>query len=246
MRSLLVTSEVTFVGDNYHQVVLGLATNPFVVGLVVIQNRGLDLTLKSLLGILTFAAPRFGLQLLMNTILPGTSKKIKAYEREGKKVFFTKDINDPECLKWMEEQKIDLIVNARSRSFFREKVLSLPRLGCINIHHGLLPDQRGVMCDFWGHLNRTAYGFTVHQMTKKIDDGPILLVQQVDNGHGNYMRSLYESSKIEVNALSDIIGLIQSKDRIDGITNTKSEKTKYFKNPQLRDFYKLRLKGTKV
>ncbi len=246
LKAVLVTSEVTFVGENYHQVILSLARNPHITGLIVIQNRAPMLSLLGGVAAVTGAAPRFGLQLLKNNLFPGTEEKVKAYEAAGKKVYFTKDINTPETLTYLKTQSPDLIVNARSRCFFRDEVLALPRLGCINIHHGLLPFQRGVMCDFWAHMQGRPFGFTVHQMTKKIDDGPILRVEEVKISPESYTNSIFEGSKLEAKVLAEVLDDIDKKNSISGIPNLKTPETKYYKNPKLKDFYRLRLKGIKV
>ena len=80
LRSILVTSEVTFVGENYHQVILALARNPHISGLIVIQNREPKLSALGLLAAMTGAAPRFGFQLFRNNLFPNTEKKISAYK----------------------------------------------------------------------------------------------------------------------------------------------------------------------
>ncbi len=246
LRSVLVTSEVTFVGENYHQVILSLAKNPHILGLVVIQNRKPKLSALGLLAAVTGAAPRFGFQLLRNTLFPNTDQKIRAYQAEGKEVFFTRDINEPSTIAYLRLLTLDLIINARSRCFFKDEVLSLPRLGCINIHHGLLPFQRGVMCDFWAHMHGRPFGFTIHQMTKKIDDGPILRVEEVKISPKNYTESIYEGSKHEARVLAEVLDDIDKKNGITGVPNLKTPETKYWKNPKLMDFYRLRLKGIKV
>ena len=246
LRSVLVTSEVTFVGENYHQVILSLATDPHIVGLLIIKNRAPMLSGLGLLAAASGAAPRFGLQLFKNNLFPRTADKVKAYKKEGKEVFFTDDINTPETLSYLRSLNLDLIVNARSRCFFRDDVLALPRLGCINIHHGLLPFQRGVMCDFWAHMHGKPFGFTVHQMTKKIDDGPILRVEEVKLPPKSYTDSIFEGSKIEARVLAEVLQDINQKQALIGIPNLKTPETRYWKNPKLMDFYRLRLKGIKV
>ncbi len=246
LRGMLVTSEVTFVAENYHQVILSLAKSPHVLGLIVIQNREPSLSVLGLLAAVSGAAPRFGYQLFRNNLFPGTDEKVAAYKKEGKEVHFTKDINEPSTLQYLRSLTLDLIINARSRCFFREEVLSLPAIGCINVHHGLLPYQRGVMCDFWAHMHNRPFGFTVHQMTKKIDDGPILRVEEVKIPPSSYTLSIFEGSKREAVVLSEVLDDINKTRVLSGQPNVKTPETKYFKNPKLMDFYRLRLKGIKV
>lgn len=59
-------------------------------------------------------------------------------------------------------------------------VLNLPVHGCVNMHPGILPKYRGADPVFWQLKNREAFGgITAHYMTNIIDDGPIVLMQQL-------------------------------------------------------------------
>jgi methionyl-tRNA formyltransferase len=54
-------------------------------------------------------------------------------------------------------------------------ILTLPPLGCLNVHPSLLPANRGPVPLFWAlHEGRTTTGVTIHEMTEKMDCGPIL------------------------------------------------------------------------
>lgn len=54
-------------------------------------------------------------------------------------------------------------------------VLSLPRLGCLNVHPALLPANRGPVPLFWTFREGDEYaGVTVHLMEEKMDSGAIL------------------------------------------------------------------------
>ncbi len=69
----------------------------------------------------------------------------------------------------------DLIVTASFNWIVPADVLALPRLGAINIHDALLPHNRGPNATGWALRNGDpVHGFTVHYMTPRLDDGPIL------------------------------------------------------------------------
>jgi methionyl-tRNA formyltransferase len=57
-------------------------------------------------------------------------------------------------------------------------LLCLPRLGALNVHPSLLPDNRGPDPLFWTFWRGDeATGVTIHQMDKRFDAGPILAQQ---------------------------------------------------------------------
>ncbi len=246
MRTLLVTSQVTFVPRNYDDLIISLAAHSEICGLVVIQNRSFDILLKSLLLILTLAAPRLGWQLLKNFFFDSMQIRRAAFKEAGKAFLTFDNINSPKALDKLKELDIDLILNARTRSIFKKELLSLPRLGCINIHHGLLPDQRGVMCDFWAHLDNQPSGFSIHEMTSTLDAGRILTVQEVSTDKTDYLESLQEGAKAEVQAVSKLLSEIFRKDQLEGLENIKTTQTRYRRNPRIRDFYLLQSKGIKI
>ncbi|KHD87764.1 MAG: hypothetical protein OM95_12165 [Bdellovibrio sp. ArHS] len=246
MKTLVITSAVTFVPDNYDDLTFGLADNPFVQGLVVIDNRSADIYLKALLLMLSGAGPLMGWHLLKNSLDNSLSRKQQRYESVGKKVWVLKDVNSEESLNFLASLEPDVILNARTRSFFKKRLLAIPKIGCINIHHGLLPHQRGLMCDFWAHLQGTSFGFSLHEMTSKLDDGALLKVVEVPTDKKNYLESLKHAARLETTAANEVLAEIARTQKIQGIENTKTEQTVYRTNPRLIDFYKLRLQGIKI
>lgn len=246
LRALLVTSRVTFVPENYNQLVCGLAEAPHIVGCVVIDNREWSIVTQGVALILTGAGPRMGFQLLTNFFNDLLHIKKQTYEKAAKSFFVVQDLNSEEALDILRREKIDLILNARTRTIFKKNLLATPRLGCINIHHGLLPDQRGLMCDFWAHLEKTPSGFSIHQMTSKLDAGTILKVVEVPTAKTDYLASIYEGSKKELTAAKETLDEIAQSGAIQGHENILTETTLYRKNPTLWDFFKLKFKGTKI
>lgn len=246
MKTLVITSAVTFVPDNYDDLTLGLADNPYVQGLVVIDNRSADIYLKAFLLMLSGAGPLMGWHLLKNSLDNSLARKQKRYESLGKKVWVVKDINSEETIKFLSSLEPDVILNARTRSFFKKRLLSIPKIGCINIHHGLLPHQRGLMCDFWAHLFGTSFGFSIHEMTSKLDDGSLLKVVEVSSDKKNYLQSLKNAAQLETAAATEVLHEIARTQKIQGIENSKTDQTVYRSNPGLIDFYKLRLRGIKI
>jgi methionyl-tRNA formyltransferase len=59
-------------------------------------------------------------------------------------------------------------------------ILSLPRLGCLNVHPALLPDNRGADPLFWTFQRGDATtGITIHLMDEGLDTGPVLLQESI-------------------------------------------------------------------
>jgi len=84
--------------------------------------------------------------------------------------------NSPEFLAEIAERKCDLIVSVACPFILKKPLLSLPPLGCINIHHAPLPRYRGMMPTFWQlYHGESSVGLTIHYMSEKLDNGSALL-----------------------------------------------------------------------
>jgi len=65
------------------------------------------------------------------------------------------------------------------------EILRLPRLGCLNVHPSLLPNNRGPDPLFWTfRFGETSTGVTIHQIDEGLDTGPILLQEHIEVPEG--------------------------------------------------------------
>lgn len=73
----------------------------------------------------------------------------------------------------------ELIVIVAYGQILRKNVLTLPRLGCVNIHSSLLPRWRGAAPIQWAILGGDAEsGVTTMELVEKLDAGAILLQER--------------------------------------------------------------------
>lgn len=64
--------------------------------------------------------------------------------------------------------------------FIPEAFFQVPKLGMINVHHELLPEYRGAQTAIWQiHDGSKRTGFSIHEMTTRIDAGRILLREEM-------------------------------------------------------------------
>lgn len=69
----------------------------------------------------------------------------------------------------------DLAINGGCLEILKPPALTAPRLGILNVHPGLLPDQRGASAPEWGIYYDEPIGITAHIMDEGIDTGPIVV-----------------------------------------------------------------------
>ena len=89
-------------------------------------------------------------------------------------------MKDPEFLQALVGWKPDLIVVAAFGRILPPAILSLPPLGCINVHGSLLPKYRGAGPIQWAIINgETETGITTMLMDEGMDTGSILLQETI-------------------------------------------------------------------
>lgn len=242
MKVLLVTSQVTFVPDNYNGLVLEMANHKNIAGLVELKNRDLKLFFKAL-GLCFFIAPRIGWQLLSNMLGNSSARRRKTLRSKNKTFIRFDSVNSGELRDYVKSNNIDLIVNARTRFIYGKELLGAPKSGCINIHHGLLPQQRGTMCDLWALAQNQDAGFSIHHMTARIDDGPILVKQVVPAHDKNYMNYLRRAAQQEAKALAELMDRMESGDVTTTLNSAPQSETVYRKNPTIKELRQLKSDG---
>jgi methionyl-tRNA formyltransferase len=85
------------------------------------------------------------------------------------------DLHAPESLATLRVLAPDLGVVFATYRLGRE-VFSIPRRGCLNLHLGRAPDYRGSSPGFYEMLDGVPeVGVTIHRVSEKLDEGPILL-----------------------------------------------------------------------
>ena len=89
-------------------------------------------------------------------------------------------MKDPEFLQALAGWKPDLIAVAAFGRILPPTILSLPPLGCINVHGSLLPKYRGAGPIQWAIINgETETGITTMLMDEGMDTGKMLLQEAI-------------------------------------------------------------------
>lgn len=113
-----------------------------------------------------------------NKVVP-TAVEVVAREK-GLNVIATENVNSPDTMAQLEALKPDLILVAAFGQIFREPLLRLPRLYCLNVHASLLPKYRGAAPIQWAIYNGDAEnGISIQKMTKKLDAGDVLVKRSI-------------------------------------------------------------------
>lgn len=115
-----------------------------------------------------------------------------------KYIFRAKKINNKTTINLLKKINPDLLICAFWGYILKNEVISIPKLGAINIHPGYLPHNRGLNPNVWPIIENTAAGVTIHFVDKGIDTGDIInrtkiKVLPTDTAEILYNKTLVES-----------------------------------------------------
>ena len=101
------------------------------------------------------------------------------------------DVNNPGFLDQLRRSTPDLILSIFTGQRFESDLLGIPRIGCINVHFGPLPEYRGLYTSFWSLYNEEREsGVSIHFMNDRWDGGPIIEQRRFPLTPGETVRSL--------------------------------------------------------
>ncbi len=101
------------------------------------------------------------------------SKNIPVYQPDSAKT--------DEAYEYLSSFGADIFIVAAYGQILPQKVLDIPKYGCINIHASLLPRYRGAAPIQWSIINgETLTGVTTMQMNAGLDTGDMLIKEEVE------------------------------------------------------------------
>jgi len=247
MRVALVTSEVNYVSDNYQQLLNRIlaAHEDKIKALVIIKTLDANLFLK-IIALPFMGAPRLAWNLLRNSLRVIFGMCFKSFREKKIPMIQTRSINLSTTCEQLKELRLDLIINLRTRNIYKAQILNLPKWGCINIHHGILPHYRGTMCDLWALAEGRPVGYSIHWMNAKLDDGRLLKVSEVRSLQTrNYAEVPFISSLQEADDLIALLSEFEKSGPAQGEEN-HSKSVVFTRNPSLSQLKEIRSKGVRL
>lgn len=162
------------------------------------------------------------------------SPEVIDYAKQHKIPFFqTENINkEGEFIKTLESEKIDAFIVLAFAQFLGAKVLSLPNLGCFNIHTSLLPKYRGAAPIQYALLNGdSSTGVSIQRMVKKMDAGDLGWSHEVTINDGETGGQLYTRLKFQAAlALNDFVYALKN----NSVTYEKQDESQVSFAPTLK------------
>ena len=141
-----------------------------------------------------------------------TPPPVKEYAlAHGLPVFQPTTLKTDEVYERLAAETADVFVVVAYGRILPQRVLDLPRYGCINIHASLLPKYRGAAPIQWAVLNgESESGVTAMQMDAGLDTGDMLLIGRVEIGPDMTGGELHDAlSTLGADVLADTLTALE-------------------------------------
>ncbi len=132
-------------------------------------------------------------------------------ERYGMTIHAVGNLNSAKAIQVLAECGADLGIVLGTR-ILKASTFTVPRLGCINLHKGKVPEYRGMPPGFWElYDGASSAGVTVHFVDKGLDTGDIVATGSVSILETETPESLLEKLHAEGSrVLASAVALIQN------------------------------------
>ncbi|MDW3095983.1 MAG: methionyl-tRNA formyltransferase [Gammaproteobacteria bacterium] len=134
-----------------------------------------------------------------------TSRNVRVIQPEN--------VNSDEDINELSKLNLDLLVVAAYGQIFSQKLLNLPKMGCLNIHASLLPKWRGASPIQHAILaGDRVSGITIMQMQQAMDAGEIWLQAECPILDNDNAKSLHDKlAKLGGSIILEAINLVSQK-----------------------------------
>lgn len=126
-------------------------------------------------------------------------------------VYQPERIKDSEFTAFLEGIKADLFVVVAYGQILSERILDIPKYGCINVHGSLLPEYRGAAPIQQSILDgKDKTGVTIMYMEKGLDSGDMILQKEIEISPEDTYGTLHDKmAPIGAAALIEALDMIQ-------------------------------------
>jgi methionyl-tRNA formyltransferase len=156
------------------------------------------------------------------------------YHDLGIPVYFSEGTNSAKTLDILQRLSPDLLILGQT-GIVKKQVLSIPKLGTLNGHPGMLPYYRGIDCAKWAiyHNDFNNIGCSVHWVDEHIDTGNIIMKKRYSLSQGEYIRSLdHNLYDLCVLLLTEVVLSLRSGKNMEAEPQKPAEGRQYYKMPR--------------
>lgn len=149
------------------------------------------------------------------------------------------NLNSEGFVDGLRQRRPDVLVSVACPYILKRSILGVAPLGCINVHHAPLPRYKGMMPTFWQmYHGESSVGLSVHYMAEKVDEGAVLLRDELEIQPGESLHQLVRRSKRHAaHCVATVLRQIQTNtQRVCKIDDTAPSYFTFPTHEQIREF----------
>jgi len=140
--------------------------------------------------------------------------------------------NSKKCIQILKESKFDLGIILGARILIPE-VINAFKIGILNLHPGILPENRGLDTCQYAVLNNWPQGATAHLIESKIDRGKIILKKKINIYKEDSIKDFYlRIQNLELSLMIQSLKRIKINKKIGKYSKQQGEYHSHIKNEQ--------------
>jgi methionyl-tRNA formyltransferase len=125
-------------------------------------------------------------------------------------VIWGKSFRSNNAINLLKSFNIDYIISIHFPFIIPKDILSIPKIGTINLHPSFLPFNKGWHTPTWAIYEKTPFGATLHWVDEGIDTGDIIIQKKVDISSADTADSLYQKAiQAELEIMKEFVLLIK-------------------------------------
>lgn len=113
-------------------------------------------------------------------------------------IFYSDSLDELRTLEALRKLDLDLAILAWWPYIIKQKLISIPRLGCLNFHPSYLPYNRGKHYNFWALVEGAPFGVTLHWVGNGVDCGDIAFQSRIETTWEDTGATLYQKAQQEI------------------------------------------------
>lgn len=125
--------------------------------------------------------------------------------------------------KYVENKKIDLLLNIGTTKKISGDLLDCCSLGIINIHPGMLPDFRGSCAVEWAILKNKPIVLTAHKMNSEYDSGDIIRLSKLNLSVGDSYKTVRTKVYLQTSKLFSEICILAKENKLNSYPQEMTE-----------------------
>jgi methionyl-tRNA formyltransferase len=110
-------------------------------------------------------------------------------------IIYSDMIYQPAVLEKIRQSQLDIIILAWWPHIVKKALIDMPKIGCLNFHPSLLPNNKGKHPYFWSIVEELSFGVSLHFINEGIDTGDIVFQSEIEKTWCDTGSSLYEKGR---------------------------------------------------